>query len=259
MMLRVDSQADALAAIYRDAEQRLRAQVERAVASGALGTASYRRAQLTQVQALLAETQARAVPQAAAIVGNGYVQGARIVDNTLPVAGSFGGVHQEAVQVLADSLATKLNGAAVQVGRRVDDIFRREGLRHSALQIATGGTRAETSQQLAKTLTDQGIKAFTDRAGRDWGLENYTSMAVRTTAREAVSEGTKNRLLENGQDQVDIALSATACPECVAAYSDGPFDITAIDLPPLHPRCTCVATPAGTLDQVGQLVDEALA
>jgi hypothetical protein len=240
----------------------LQALVVEALASGSLGTARYRSQRLAVVQQVLAAVQSEAVPQAAQAVTDAYVLGSRIAG----VTGSFGsGVHGEAVNVLADALTTRLNDAAETVGRRVDDVFRREGLRHAALSLITGGTRRDASQALQDELVRQGVSAVTDRAGREWGLSTYAEMVIRTTTREAVSHGTHNRLLEGGQDLVSISKhrGVAADDERCLRIAGKTFSITGrtpgyevLPLnawPPMgtHPNCAHVATPArASLEQL---------
>jgi hypothetical protein len=257
MKLPHDGQVDALVQIYRTAEERLMRSIESAVASGQLGTAAYRRSQLGQVQGLLTQLQAATVPQAVAIVSASYTEGLRIAQ-VAGVQGAFGGIHTEAVAVLSDSLSNRLGQGFANIGRQAEDVFRREGLRLSALQLAEGSTRVEASKGMAEALVKQGTSTFIDKAGRDWGLSRYTEMVMRTTTREAVSEGTKNRLIEGGIDLVTWDATGEACDIC------GPLDgvtysLTGdsdeyeqlVDPPPAHPNCECVLTPSAvTLDEL---------
>jgi hypothetical protein len=150
-------------------------------------------------------------------------------------------------------MSTRLGQGFLNIGRQAEDVFRREGLRLSALQLAEGSSRVEASKGMVEALTKQGVATFTDRAGRDWGLKNYTEMVMRTTTREAVSEGTKNRLIEGGLDLVIWDANGEACEECQAL--DGKeYSLTGSTpgyevietMPPLHPNCECILTPSDT-------------
>jgi hypothetical protein len=76
-------------------------------------------------------------------------------------------------------------------------------------------------------------------------------MVVRTTTREAATHGTINRLLERGDDLITISEHPDPAEVCVpyagqtfslSGQTDG-YDV--IDqLPPFHPNCRHVATPA---------------
>lgn len=251
--LAIDRRRSALESIFRDAESRLTALVASALARGTLGTARYRTNQLRQVRGILDEMLGRAVPQATSLVATGYVQGGMVVDSVLATprfASSFSGVHQEAVDMLADNLANAIGEATRTVGRRVEDIFRRQGLAAVAQGLATGSSRREVSADLVDLLTRQGVTAFVDKAGRNWGLSTYAEMVARTTTREAVSLGTANRMLEGGNDRVRIS-SHPHDPDVCTKYDGEVFSLTGRNgdpkldrLPPFHPNCRHVLAPA---------------
>lgn len=246
----VDRGAEMLRRLYAQAEAQLQALVAEAVASGALGTARYRQTRLAEVQRILAELNGEAIPEATQLVVDSYQLGASMAG----VRGAFGtGIHVEAIELLADNLANRLNDASETVGRRVEDTFRREGLRHAALGLIEGATRRETSERLRQTLAAQGVKAFEDRAGRQWGLEQYASMVVRTTTREAVTHGTVNALTEQGTDLVSISHHIHDADVC-DRWDGKTFSLTGAteghavldQYPPFHPNCRHVLTPAAT-------------
>jgi hypothetical protein len=251
--LAADRHAAALAAIFRDAEQRLTALVAQSLAAGTLGTARYRTNQLGKVRSILDQLLSQAVPASTSLVAHGYVSGGRVVDSALGAprfASSFSGVHQEAVDILADNLANALGEATRTVGRRIEDIFRREGLAAVAQGLATGAARRDVSQNLVDLLTKQGVTGFVDKGGRAWGLESYAAMVARTTTREAVSLGTANRMLEHGEDLVRIS-SHPHDPDVCTPYDGKTFSLTGrgdaprLDrLPPFHPNCRHVLAPA---------------
>lgn len=251
MKLPVDKRVNALGELYEAAELRLSALVSGAVNRGAKGTAAFYAAQLREVRSLLSELQDAAIPQATGLVGSAYVDGAKVADATLGLSGAFSGVHQEAVDVLADNLVNRLNEAAVTVGRQVEDVFRRAALRETALGLLEGATRKNVSESLRQRFVEDGITGFTDRAGRRWKMKTYCEMVARTTTREAVSMGTANRLLEHGHDLVTISSHSHETDECTP-YQGKTFSMTGATkgyptldrYPPFHPNCVHVLTPA---------------
>jgi hypothetical protein len=106
-------------------------------------------------------------------------------------------------------------------------------------------------------LRSRGITAFVDRAGRRWTLENYSAMVVRTTTREAVTAGTRNRMADHGQQLITVSDHGTTCPICsefegntysatgTAVVVGGVVYEPAPDSAPYHPNCWHVETPAG--------------
>ena len=250
MKLPSEQQVDQLMRIYQTAEAHLSKMVEQAVQSGQLGTAAYRRQQLSAIQGLLTQLQAATVPEAVAILRVSYQEGLTIA-SLAGVDGPFAGVHTEAVNVLADSLTSRLQQGIATVGRQVEDVFRKEGLRLSAISLAEGNARTEASDAMVDALKQQGITAFEDRAGRDWSLETYTRMVMRTTPREATSEGTRNRLIEGGLDLVEWVAASDCCDQC-QEFAGNVYSLTGAtpgyevleELPPLHPNDICVIVPS---------------
>lgn len=272
MRLPTDRAAIVLARLYQAAEAQLQALIEQAIVSGALGTARYRQTRLAEVQTILAELNGEAVPEATQLIVDAYQLGGQIAG----LRGEFGtAIHQEAVELLADALTSSLNDATERVGRQVDDVFRREGLRHAALDLIEGGTQREAAKRLRDTLVRQGVSGFQDRAGRQWGLANYAEMVVRTTTREAVSVATKNAMLERGDDLVTISSHHHESDVC-DRYDGKTFSLTGAteghpvldQLPPFHPnfltsgtrvRSVGFAVAGSTAEYVGPLVHLATA
>jgi hypothetical protein len=250
----------ALIRLYTQAAKRLRSQIAHALASNAIGTAAYRTAQLRAVQAELAQLGRKSRPLVLPIVFGNYVRGVDIVQIAQGIGRAefeFTGIHTHAARVLADNLANSLEDAARLVGRRTDDAFRRVGLEVVAqVGVAEGDTRKAVSAELRRRLVDEGVTdamtGFVDKAGRRWPLDTYTTMAARTTTREAMSAGTANRMADLGLDLVTISSHGTTCDIC-QAYEGNTYSLRGetpgydvIDtLPPFHPNCWHVATPAG--------------
>lgn len=243
--LAVDADADDLIALYAQAELRLQVMVRDALQSGQLGTLRYRRARLKAVQRMLGALLKATLPRADKLILKGYEAG---IDIGGGPADFGGGLHVEAIKLLQLNMSGNLRDAVTTVGRRVEDVYRREGLRSAALGLLQASTRKEASTQMVDALRAQGLKAFQDAAGRQWNLDTYARMVIRTTTREAVTTATGNRLSEQGIDLVEISLSDKACPRCVAAYKGKTFSRTGatpgypvlVKPPPLHPNDRCV-------------------
>ena len=78
-----------------------------------------------------------------------------------------------------DTDVSRLVPQRLMSGRQVDDIFRKVGLRHSALSLIQGSSQREAEKAMIDELVKQGITGFTDKAGRDWGLSRYAAMVTR--------------------------------------------------------------------------------
>lgn len=198
---------------------------------------------------------------------------------------TFGGVHVRAAEAIAQNMTGALTEAIDRIdsniglvferadaleagippsgldgfpflGRREDDPYRSAALEQVGQGLVAMDTRREVTAQLAERLIREGttdaLTGFVDRAGRRWPLETYTKMVARTTTREAVSRGTVNRLAEAGQDLVEISSHAHKADECTP-YDGQTFSLEGAtpgyevldQLPPFHPNCLHVVTPAG--------------
>lgn len=99
------------------------------------------------------------------------------------------------------------------IGRLEGDPFRKEALAQVMRQQAAGGSWMKSSRQLAQEIQNKGIPAFTDKAGRTWSLQDYSNMAVRTTARQAEVAAL---LTADDYDLWQIVKIGSTCPVCAA-------------------------------------------
>jgi hypothetical protein len=165
----------------------------------------------------------------------------------------FSQVHREAVAAIVEEMLRTTDFALAQMGRRVDDLFRRVGIEEVAKGIVEGKARVEVSRQIRERLLSEGSPVFLDRKGRAWDLDRYSEMVARTTTREAMTEGTVNRLREHGIQLAQVSAHH-ATDFCIyyenVIVSIGPEPhplyppISAIGGgPPFHPNCVHVLTP----------------
>jgi hypothetical protein len=180
------------------------------------------------------------------------------------------GVNARAIALMAAGMNDKLDASLATVGRRVDDTFRRAGLKAAALHATTGTAHEIARKQMTKDLQQQGVGAFVDKAGRTWTLKTYTSMVIRTTTREAMSQGSFQSMEDYGTEIVKISHheSAKKCKICapldgkVFAMPNAPASVKAMypvieGLPPFHPNCKHSVGPAGnTFDTLMQQLED---
>lgn len=149
------------------------------------------------------------------------------------------------------------------VGRREDDIFRRVGMELSQLAEAEGSNRGMINR-FVQELQREGVTAYVDALGRHWSLYTYSSMALRTTQRQAEVLSVITEDAEH--DLYKIVAAADPCGVCAAhagrVYSKSG---TSLHYPPLtdafgkvdplgadnlsnswlnlHPNCRCAIIP----------------
>jgi len=162
-------------------------------------------------------------------------------------------VHREAAAAIVEEMMRVTDFALAQIGRRVDDLFRRIGIEEVARGIVEGRARIDVSRQIKERLLAEGRPAFVDRLGRAWDLDRYAEMVARTTTREALTQGTVNRLREHGITLAQV--SAHNAQDFCIYYENAVVNIgdeahpmyppiSAINGgPPFHPNCVHALTP----------------
>jgi len=165
----------------------------------------------------------------------------------------FSQVHREAVAAIVEEMLRTTDFALAQMGRRVDDLFRRVGIEEVAKGIVEGKARVDVSREIKEWLLREGRPDSVDALGRQWDLDRYAEMTARTTTRDAMTEGTVNRLREHGIQlaQVSARHAADFCiyyENVVVSIGPQPHPLypplSAIGGgPPFHPRRVHVLTP----------------
>lgn len=262
-----DKAVTALVIIYKNVSEQLDIEILDAAAAGQNLTADKLLAKRARVQALLTALTVQTRPLLVQLGLGSYVAGQDFMTQQMIKKGlkklglkdivtEFGPRDNEAVKILAENMVRKIEDTHIMVGRRYDDVLRQVALQQTSESIALGEGRVELSERLDNALTRAGV-TITNEGGvrlvpindRNYRLEKYVEMVARTTSREAASEGMANRLLSNGLDLIEIAgTNDDVCAEyfgqdwSLNGQTPG-YDI--IDqLPPFHPNCTCVVTPA---------------
>lgn len=111
----------------------------------------------------------------------------------------------------ASETAYKTVQSFYTIARLETDPYRTAALTQVAQQEASGIGWTQTSARMARELKNQGITAFTDKAGRKWTLSDYCNMCVRTTARQAEVAAV---LTADDHDLWQIVKIGSTCPVC---------------------------------------------
>lgn len=272
-----DAIVDDLARAFRQSQAQIMAQIRGAVQSGNLFKANERRLQLAAVIAALDQLGAVVDPLARQAVAKAYEEGAQRAAAQIgaqvgrdPLASaSFNGVRVEAIQQLQASALDRLGASRRTVGRRVEDFYAKAG-RRAAVRALLGaqGSPQEAARALAgditrdpeyKRLLRQGVSGFVDRSGRQWSLDTYSEMVVRTTTREAVVQGQVQRMADAGVNLARVSQHASSCSICrpfegrlisldgsLTEFQGQSVADTSIGLPPYHPNCRHTIEPVVT-------------
>ena len=111
----------------------------------------------------------------------------------------------------ASETAYKTVQSFYTIARLETDPYRTAALTQVAQQEASGIGWTQTSARMARELKNQGITAFTDKAGRKWTLSDYCNMCTRTTARQAEVAAV---LTADDHDLWQIVKIGSTCPVC---------------------------------------------
>jgi len=262
-------EVDSLAALYRNAAADMMEVLTDAAAFA--GQRARAAALLHEYQTILADLNDEAAAWIELNIPRAYGTGLEFVDGCIAdyrraginirgphISGRterevFSQVHREAVRVITESMLDLMSAAAQQIGRRADDLFRRIGIEEVAKGVVEGKARIDVSRQIKERLLREGRPVFLDRRGRSWDLDRYSEMVARTTTREAMTQGTINRLREHGIQlaQVSAHNAADFCiyyENAIVCIGEEPHPvyppISAIGGgPPFHPNCVHVLTP----------------
>jgi hypothetical protein len=115
-----------------------------------------------------------------------------LVDDAAPNAQAVDRLAQETVDVV-----TSTHGSIL---RAVVDRFRAIVAQVTATPLLGTGTRRQAVQDAMRRFADEGIRSFTDRAGRRWQLTSSVEMAVRTSVARAAAEAHMRTLSTAGVD-----------------------------------------------------------
>ncbi|MBE6846180.1 MAG: hypothetical protein E7508_10905 [Ruminococcus sp.] len=82
-------------------------------------------------------------------------------------------------------------------------------------KVVTGAeSRQAAMRQCIKEMTDKGIPAFVDVAGREWSPEAYINMDIRTTANNVAHQAQFDRMDDYGLDLHEVSSHFGARPKC---------------------------------------------
>ena len=131
------------------------------------------------------------------------------------------GTQTAIVERLVDNLLADIDEAAavayksaeeyLAVGRLEADALRNAALEMVAKLESEGKGWNTIQNKMAAELNAKGITSFVDKAGRQWGLSSYCSMATRTTARQAEVAAA---LTSDDWDLWQIVKIGSTCPLC---------------------------------------------
>ena len=212
-----DAEIERLVKFYEQAEREILDRINRALLRG--NQTEYLAAMKKNVEAILQQLREGNRTWCTEAIPRVYTEGIKNADAMLNDAGAtlkagFGAIHQQAAQILAENAFQRLEDVAQVIGRQVNDIYRELALENVRGTVVGYDTWKQTARRFREQLAERGVTGFKDRSGRMWNMRTYTEMVARTTTQQAHTEGTLNRLSEQGHDLIIVSRHRGACPLC---------------------------------------------
>lgn len=198
--------------VFKSAYTSILKQVE---TSTTFGTAN-RKAVLAQIERILADMGTDVIKFIETEIPEQYRAGAIDAIKQLNKVGAeasvttgFNVVHKQVIEALVDETGKSFAEAMNGVNRNIRQTINQAVKDQISQDIATGRIAGDTSRaikkQVLQTFRDNGFTALVDRSGKQWDLENYTSMLIQTKTTEARNRGLVNRMVENEWDLVQVS------------------------------------------------------
>ena len=212
-----DAEVDRLVKFYEQAEREILDQLNRALLRG--NKTEYLVQMKRNIEAILQQLREgnrtwceQAIPR---VYSRGlYNADAMLKDIGATVKAGFGSIHQQAAQVLAENAYQRYEDVVQVIGRQVNDIYRELALENVRGAVVGYDTWKQAARRFREQLAERGVTGFKDRSGRMWRMTTYTEMVARTTTQQAHTEGTLNRLSEQGHDLIIVSRHKGACSLC---------------------------------------------
>ena len=115
----------------------------------------------------------------------------------------------------AQQTASALRSQHLMVAREVRDVYQR--VITSAVNTAMREELAQPRalQTALNRFADKGVTGFIDQAGRRWGIDVYSDMAVRTMRNNAKQQGHLHGYEATGVELVRASWHPASAPQCV--------------------------------------------
>lgn len=199
------------------------------------------RGNLEGMAQVLSERSALAVRQS---IDAAYIKGvisAEVELGQLPESTGYGfatpvgttALNDAAVIALASETTRTLGAVHQGILRNAEDIYRRVVADATGFTVTGAMTPQQAISRAYTRMAREGLGFYRDSAGRKWGLDTYSEMAVRTSTNRALRAGHTNSMVEHGVDLVVISSHANPAPMC-APYERKVLSLTGRYSPGTH-------------------------
>lgn len=148
------------------------------------------------------------------------------LSNANVIGGSLIVMHKQAIEKAANDLYRDLAKNTQYMSEQAKQIIRENGKEIINRQIISGESQRRTKRDLKQALEKNGVTSFVDAGKKEWKIQNYASMAVRTKSRILHNQGTMNRLSEYREryptnPNFDLIQVSSHGSKCWCGYYEG--------------------------------------
>lgn len=242
-LARLTTKVDWIEWKFEQAQMRIQTVLFEAVTSEKLWRLRERRQQSALAQKILREVFRETEDVIQQSIADHFQLGQQAASHQIQASLLQSDAQRAALSLLREQASGEMRNAELLIGRRVNDVFRKQGMKQ-ALEQGLTGSITNATKSAVEALQKEGVTAFVDRSGRRWTLQHYTSMAIQTTTMQALNTATQLTLVERGFDVVSINSVADPCKICLP-YNGKEFSLTGRTeglevlrvLPPFHGSC----------------------
>ncbi|MBS4207453.1 phage minor capsid protein [Bacillus sp. FJAT-50079] len=185
--------------------------------------------------------------------------------------------HKQALKQAQNDLYRDLAKRTQFMSVQAKRIIRENAKELLTAMIEDGTSQKKIKKELKEKLLKSGVSSFVDAGRKDWTIERYSDMLIRTKSRILYNQGTMNRLREYQEnsdtynENLDlIQISNHGASDWCSLYEDKVFSISGKSeiypsietlpnqgFPTLHPNCKHVFLPyISSLRGKGETVDK---
>ncbi|MEU8195242.1 phage minor capsid protein [Microbispora amethystogenes] len=213
------AQAEALAALYADAEEKLFETIRKALLAGrsepqyAGNRFNDVRRLRKQAEQVVNRLQKLAEKAARDGITGSWEEGLERAKDELAHLGDKDLITPgQGVAELVEQALGKLKSANEAALRTVDDIYRQVVAEVSGRALIGAETRREATVRALQKFAAKGITMYSGE--RTWSISAYAEMATRTAMSRAAVDGHLKTLQDNGRDLVMVSRPPYTCPIC---------------------------------------------
>lgn len=249
-----------LASLYVKASAAIEKEIEKAAAAGAAGTEAFFQARRLQIARIIRLLDIAAGPLVGEAIRQAYLKEAARIGRQIGAVTeeTFASPQAAAIANLVENATARLGEAHITIGRRAEDAIRQISLTNLSQTLAEGQTVSARARALEEAYTKAGITFNKEGAPRliavgerTFSLADYARLVSRTTTREAQTSAVIDQMNNAELDLITISTHDGECDIC-DEYDGNTYSLNGTtpgydvidDLPPFHPNCVHVVTPA---------------